>query len=99
MSKAVLILDEMPESCSECRLFNVCDDGKSYYQHKGRYPYCPLQPLGNLIDADLLLEKIRELDTDETRGHEVENLIKIAMSIRSRSIIGIIKELAERSAV
>ena len=69
MSKAILILDEMPESCMECRLKYLDTGDDAYFGpnvyccvwdgseilKRGKDEWCPLKPLPKSINEEKAL--------------------------------------------
>lgn len=64
MSKAILVLDEMPKSCMECEIFDneqlLCLGGKVHFKDIDKVQsWCPLKPLKeNYISVDWLKQNI-----------------------------------------
>lgn len=82
--KAILVIEEMSESCGKCRLadFGKCWGSTSYiHMSTNDIPKeCPLKPLPHKLQADWYTDGYKEgfnacLDaiTGET-GHEIERL-------------------------
>ena len=99
MSKSYLIINT-PKSCLECpnHCFPVTTDEHLCNANAPRYTGsrkadCSLRPLGKLIDADVLVERIK--------NHSCVGLladkINILLQIRSDSIIEIINEMVAES--
>lgn len=88
MSKAILVLDETPATCGECRLCNTSNNDDYYCdiigdvdgEYDGIDQRCPLKPLpkghGDLKDAERLKEVFRR-----NTGHDYHDLIDIAPTI------------------
>lgn len=73
MGKAILVIDEMPETCGKCRLldFGKCWGSASYLplSTKVRPKECPLRPLPERMTADLYYKKTPYICNWEERSY------------------------------
>ena len=73
MGKAILVIDEMPETCGKCRLldFGKCWGSSSYLplSTKVRPKECPLRPLPQKNKYDVEKYTTVDYENDVTLGH------------------------------
>ena len=107
MSKSYLIVDT-PEACGACPLIDheyndgcrgtdalieTCEEECGYNYLVTRPPICPLNPLGKLIDADVLVEWINDSIPPIPLDRNLEKGLNVMRDI----ILNHINELAAES--